>query len=201
MVAAAWFGARYVRSTHRAGGGEGVGTELPPAASAPRSGQSLLPLPDPRAATAFGSAATAAIAPSSQSVGAISANVDTIMNDWRSAIISKNADVVERLDLAFASDPPTFAAALMKSARTDSEERVRSFSTRVLGKLKVGQSTELMRDLLSDHSAYVRFNAAWALGELQDHSATPRLRQLQQHDRSPIVRSSAGESLKKLEGS
>lgn len=129
------------------------------------------------------------------------ANVDTIMNDWRSAIISKNADVVERLDLAFASDPPTFVPALMKSARTDSEERVRSFSTRVLGKLKAAQSTELMRDLLSDHSAYVRFNAAWALGELQDHSATPRLRQLQQLDRSPIVRSSAAGSLKKLEGS
>jgi HEAT repeat protein len=58
----------------------------------------------------------------------------------------------------------------------------------------------LLRQLLADPSAYVRFNAAWALGQLADHSAVARLRRLQQRDPSPSVRQSAAESLRAMEG-
>ena len=88
----------------------------------------------------------------------------------------------------------------MVSAEGDAAERVRSFSTRVLGKLHPAESADLMRRLLADPSQYVRFNAAWALGELGDRNATAPLRHLATRDPSPLVRDSAGQSLRKLGG-
>lgn len=130
----------------------------------------------------------------------IAARVQPLMQTWRLAIINKNPDDVESLDRTFASNREAFIPALLVSAETDPEERVRSFSTRVLGKLRPPESVAVVRKLLSDRSEYVRFNAAWALGELADHDAVPRLRALEKKDPSAIVRQSAGESLRKLEG-
>ena len=126
--------------------------------------------------------------------------VKDVMQDWRMAIVHKDAEVVERLDRLFAARPQEFIPALMISAENDSEERVRSFSTRVLGKLRPPESVELMRRLLADRSEYVRFNAAWALGELSDRDAVARLRALQKRDPAASVRDSAGASLRKLGG-
>ena len=111
-----------------------------------------------------------------------------------------NPEPVERLDRLFAERPTEFLPALMVSAETDPEERVRSFSTRVLGKLRKPESVELLRRLLNDRSVYVRFNAAWALGELTDRQARATLLRLEQRDPSPLVRQSAGESRRKIEG-
>jgi len=122
------------------------------------------------------------------------------MNDWRMAIIQMNADVVERVDREFAARAPEFIPALMVSAESDAEPRVRAFSTRVLGKLRPAESTELMRKLLVDRSEYVRSNAAWALGELGDREAVGRLRQLEKRDPAALVRQSAAESARKLGG-
>ncbi|MEP6652398.1 MAG: HEAT repeat domain-containing protein [Myxococcales bacterium] len=130
----------------------------------------------------------------------ITERVKPLMQDWRNAIIRKDAEMVMTLDRAFADHPREFLSALMASAETDPEERVRSFSTRVLGKLRAPESTESLRKLLADQSEYVRFNAAWALGQLADHSAVARLRRLQQRDPSPRVRQSAGQSLRAMEG-
>jgi HEAT repeat protein len=58
----------------------------------------------------------------------------------------------------------------MTSAETDSDDRVRAFSTRVLGKLKNPACAPVFQRLLADRSQYVRMNAAWGLGEL---AATP----------------------------
>lgn len=122
------------------------------------------------------------------------------MKDWRLAIINKDPETVESLDRAFASHPREFIPALMASAETDPEDRVRSFSTRVLGKLRPPECADLMRKLLADRSEYVRFNAAWAVGELADRGAVTQLRQMKSRDPSPIVRQSATESLRKMEG-
>ncbi|MES1164628.1 MAG: HEAT repeat domain-containing protein [Verrucomicrobiota bacterium] len=130
----------------------------------------------------------------------ISARVPKVMGEWRQAILNKNADTVEALDSVFAVHPGEFIAALMASAGGDPDERVRSFSTRVLGKLRSKESAELMRKLLDDRSEYVRFNAAWALGELSDHAAASRLRRLQKADPSANVRRSAEDSLRRMEG-
>lgn len=130
----------------------------------------------------------------------IATRVEPLMKEWRLAIINKNPETVESLDRVFAAHPREFVAALMTSAESDPEERVRSFSTRVLGKLRPPESAELMRKLLSDRSEFVRFNAAWALGELADRAALARLRQLQLRDPSPNVRRSASASLVKMDG-
>lgn len=128
------------------------------------------------------------------------ARVAELMKQWRQAIIVKNPEPVERLDRLFAERPTEFLPALMVSAETDPEERVRSFSTRVLGKLRKADSIEVLRRLLSDPSVFVRSNAAWALGELTDHQARATLLRLEQRDPSPLVRKSAGESRRKIEG-
>ena len=57
-----------------------------------------------------------------------------------------------------------------------------------------------MSKLLADPSEYVRFNAAWALGELDAREAAPRLRQLAARDPSSSVRQSAASSLRKMNG-
>lgn len=127
--------------------------------------------------------------------------VASLIESWHSAIVNKNAETVESLDRAFAARPDRFAPALMENAETDPEERVRSFSTRVLGKLRRPESVEVLRRLLKDGSQYVRFNAAWALGELDDRASAPALLRLERHDPSPMVRRSAGDSRRKIEGS
>ena len=124
----------------------------------------------------------------------------SIMKSWHAAIVTKNAETVETLDHEFAARPGEFVAALIENAQSDPEERVRSFSTRVLGKLRRPESLEALRQLCKDSSQYVRFNAAWALGELNDRDAAATLRRLERHDPSSMVRQSAGDSRRKIEG-
>jgi len=130
-----------------------------------------------------------------------SEQVASIIKSWHAAIVTKNAETVETLDREFAARPEQFVAALIENAQGDPEERVRSFSTRVLGKLRRPESVEALRHLLKDSSQYVRFNAAWALGELNDREAAATLSRLERHDPSPMVRQSASDSRRKLEGS
>lgn len=122
------------------------------------------------------------------------------MADWHTAIVNKDAETVERVDRIFAAESSLFLPALMISAESDREERVRAFSTRVLGKLRSPQSVVVIRKLLADRNEYVRSNAAWALGELDDRDAVIRLRDLQKRDPAPVVRDSAAASLRKLAG-
>jgi HEAT repeat protein len=129
-----------------------------------------------------------------------SEQVASVIKSWHAAIVTKNAETVETLDREFAARPGEFVAALIDNAQSDSEERVRSFSTRVLGKLRRPESVEALRQLCKDSSQYVRFNAVWALGELNDRDAVATLRRLERHDPSSMVRQSAGESRRKIEG-
>ena len=126
--------------------------------------------------------------------------VENSMIVWRNAIINKDAEPVERLDRTFAENPAVFLNALMSSAEGDPEPRVRAFSTRVLGKLHQPEAMTLLRRLLADKSEYVRFNAAWALGELGDAQAVAKLRVLAKRDPAPAVRQSAHQTLMKLGG-
>ena len=85
-------------------------------------------------------------------------------------------------------------------AEAEENERVRAFSTRVLGKLKNAALAPLYRRLLSDKSPYVRQNAAWALGEL-GAAAAPALAELQTastKDPANDVRAAARDALGKL---
>jgi len=122
------------------------------------------------------------------------------IKSWHAAIVTKNAETVETLDREFAARPEMFVTALIENAQSDPEERVRSFSTRVLGKLRRPESVEALRHLLKDGSQFVRFNAAWALGELNDRDSAPALLRLERRDPSPMVRQSAGQSRRKVEG-
>jgi HEAT repeats len=130
----------------------------------------------------------------------IAAQVDGVMRRWRNAILLKDAPTVVSLDLTFRQAPERFTAALAKSAETDGNERVRAFSTRVLGKLKAPAEAALYERLLADQSPYVRQNAAWALGELGS-AGTPAVAELQrasQRDPANDVRAAAKDALGKL---
>jgi hypothetical protein len=149
----------------------------------------------------------AAGAEAAQSPAAIAEQVKTAMESWRTAILVKDADTVTTLDRAFGDNPVRFGDALVKSAESDENERVRAFSTRVLGKMKVPELAEVFSKLLEDKSPYVRQNAAWALGELGTRPdgreaaqrAAAELRRLEQHDAAKDVRVAANTALKRLQ--
>jgi hypothetical protein len=133
--------------------------------------------------------------------------VDSALAAWRTAILVKDARTVIAMDLAFTGDPRRFTPALLKSAEGDDDERVRAFSTRVLGKLGSPALADAFQRLLDDKSPYVRENAAWALGQLAvrtdgRQAAQPvlaELRRVRSQDPAADVRTAAAGALKKLE--
>ena len=130
----------------------------------------------------------------------IAHQVAGVMGQWRSAILLKDAPTVIALDMTFRQMPDRYAAALAKSAQADENERVRAFSTRVLGKFKNPAEAPLYERLLADKSPYVRQNAAWALGEL-GAAAAPAVAELQKasaRDPATDVRAAAKAALGKL---
>ena len=137
----------------------------------------------------------------------IAAEVTTSLAAWRQAILIKNAEGVVALDRAFLASPDRYRAALAESATGESDERVRAFSTRELGKYKNPALAELFERQLADKSPFVRQNAAWALGELaaQDdgreaaRQAATKLRQARTADPAPGVRSAAKIALARLD--
>lgn len=92
--------------------------------------------------------------------------VENVMGSWRTGILNKDANAVVAADVAFRSEPEKFREALITSAETDADDRVRAFSTRVLGKLKDPTCAPVFVRLLNDKSQHVRLNAAWGLDEL-----------------------------------
>jgi HEAT repeat protein len=129
------------------------------------------------------------------------------MERWRQAILDRNAAIVLDCDETFLALPAQFGPLLEVSAQSDADDRVRAFSTRVLGKLKNIGTARLLERLLSDGSPYVRQNAAWGLGELAGHpagrpaaaEAVAELRRLQESDPAPDVRTAAAAALKRLQ--
>lgn len=132
--------------------------------------------------------------------------VEAIMGSWRHAIINKDADTVLSSDRIFAADRDRFMKPLVTSAETDSEDRVRAFSTRVLGKYRAPELVDVFVRLLGDKGEHVRGNAAWSLGELASdptgrqaaRKTLPTLRRIEKQDRSPDARAAAALAVKKL---
>jgi HEAT repeat protein len=137
----------------------------------------------------------------------IAAETASTLANWRRAILMKDADSVVRIDRAFVNSPDRYRAALVDSARSDGDERVRAFSTRVLGKLKSAALADVFETLLADKSPFVRQNAAWALGELAADAdgrtaarrAVAELRHARAKDPAPDVRTAASGALARLE--
>ena len=129
------------------------------------------------------------------------------LSAWRQAILVRDADAVLKLDRAFLATPDRYRAALEISAKSEADERVRAFSTRVLGKFKNPALAEVFETLLADKSQFVRQNAAWALGELaaQDEGraaarrAVAELRHARAKDPAAVVRTAAKGALARLE--
>ena len=129
--------------------------------------------------------------------------LEAAVDTWRQSIIDKRAENVIALDRAFAAYPGRFGPELVRLAEADPQERVRAFSTRVLGKLKNPELADIFGHLLTDRSPFVRQNAAWALGELgptpQAEDEIDELQHLRDADPAEAVRGAATEALKKLQ--
>lgn len=127
--------------------------------------------------------------------------IDREMMRWRMAILNKDAPTVISCDMDFKQDPSRYREALEKSAQGDENERVRAFSTRVLGKMKNSDEAPVFKRLLADSSPYVRQNAAWALGELRGAGAVAvaDLRRVRARDSAEAVRAAAKDALGKVE--
>ncbi len=144
---------------------------------------------------------TPAPPPPPETAAQVAQNVEASMMRWRVAILNKDAQAVIGLDMDFKQRPDRYRAALEKSAETDENERVRAFSTRVIGKMRNPEEATLLKRLLADASPYVRQNAAWALGELRGAGAiaVAELRRARARDAAPAVRSAAKDALGKVE--
>jgi HEAT repeat protein len=137
----------------------------------------------------------------------VAREVESAMAAWRTAIAVRDADAVVRLDATFQTSPERYRDALVESAAGDADERVRAFSTRVLGKLRQADLAGTFQKLLQDASPFVRQNAAWALGELGAEStgraaaqrALAELRQVKRRDPAGDVRRAAGGAIQRLE--
>jgi len=133
--------------------------------------------------------------------------VDDAMKAWRQAILDRQKDTVLTLDEAFTLLPGLYGPALLKSAQTDDDERVRAFSTRVLGKFRNPRLVGDFMRLLADKSPFVRENAAWALGELAKvpggrglaQEAVDALRQVAGDDPATQVKAAATNALRALQ--
>ncbi len=132
---------------------------------------------------------------------------EALFDRWRHGILDKNREEVLDCDETFMTDAQRFGPQLEVFAQSEPDDRVRAFSTRVLGKYKNVAAVNVFQRLLTDRSEFVRQNAAWALGEL---AARPRgrelaavalgdLQRLQESDPAPDVRNAAGVALKKLQ--
>jgi hypothetical protein len=117
--------------------------------------------------------------------------VHQVMQQWRSSILDRDADGVLACDNLFREHPRSFGPPLRDSAAQDGDERVRAFSTRVLGKLRDPALAPFFLERLQDPSAFVRENGAWALGELRAIEATDELAALKHDDPAPAVRKAA----------
>ena len=145
--------------------------------------------------------------PTPESPDAVDKRVADALAGWRNAILARDADMVIKLDMAFLDAPAMYLEGLKTSAGSDENERVRAFSTRELGKYKRGDLAPTFRELLGDKSAYVRQNAAWALGELgaatdgraAARTAMAELRQLVKRDPTQDVRAAARTALERIE--
>lgn len=144
---------------------------------------------------------------SSDSVPASTAEVDKagrkrtepIFDQWRSAILMKNAERVLACDQAFDGDRGRLHDGLAELAEKDSEERVRSFSTRVLGRFAMARDVDLFTRLLeNDPSPYVRQNAAWALGLQGKGAPVDALRRVSEGDPDKEVRDAAAKALSQV---
>ena len=138
----------------------------------------------------------------------IAREVSASLESWRRAVLNRDPDAVIRLDDLFRREPARYVDGLVASARTEGNERVRAFSTRVLGKLKKVELAGVFQQLLSDPSPYVRQNAAWGLGELaadQDGGrdaakrALAELRHVRATDPAADTRAAARGALERLE--
>ena len=114
---------------------------------------------------------------------------------------------MQTLDRAFADAPERYRRRPTASAKSEADERVRAFSTRVLGKQRNAALAALFETLLADKSPFVRQNAAWALGELAAtggrtraaRRAVAELRHARAKDPAADVRAAAKGALARLE--
>jgi hypothetical protein len=126
---------------------------------------------------------------------------------WREAILHKDRDAVIALDRAFSLFPGRYGPEMVKLAEKDPEERIRAFSTRVLGKMRNVDLVDELQRLMTDKSPFVRQNAAWALGELAVRpggkqaalQAYDDLRQAEDADADQAVRRAAADALRRLQ--
>lgn len=133
--------------------------------------------------------------------------LENAVSAWRQSILDKQKDSVITLDRAFAMFPGRYGPELVRLAESDPEERIRAFSTRVLGKIKNPELAGTFERLLTDKSPFVRQNAAWALGELTERPegraaaevAIDELQHVQNADPSEAVRAAAANTLKQLQ--
>ncbi|MBI4713273.1 MAG: HEAT repeat domain-containing protein [Planctomycetes bacterium] len=125
--------------------------------------------------------------------------IGQMLNAWRQAIVIKHPQDIDRLGFALKGAGPAAVPFLKKMAAEDTNERVRAFAARVLGRMEMVDLIPFFIDRLQkDSSIFVRENAAWSLGKLNDEKSVAALQNAANTDSSERVRTVAQESLRAL---
>ena len=106
------------------------------------------------------------------------------MARWRNAILVKDAATVIALDMTFRQAPERYTPALAKSAETDGNERVRAFSTRVLGKLKNADEAAALQAPARRQEPLRPAERGLGAGRAAERRARPAVAELQRASRS-----------------
>lgn len=166
--------------------------------------------------------------PVDDTVPAKERQIGRLFNIWRKAVLTKNITQINQLDSQIKGCGDEAIPFLTKLAKEDTNERVRAFSVRVLGRMNVaelssalpsvnpstywsaGQLSSLFMELLkNDASAFVRENCCWALGRLGNTdsfgtlttSTLEILQKVADNDASAQVRKVASEAIANIKPS
>ncbi|MBI5779565.1 MAG: HEAT repeat domain-containing protein [Planctomycetes bacterium] len=122
-----------------------------------------------------------------------------LFNIWRKAVLTKNITQINQLDSQIRSAGDEAIPFLTKLAKEDTNERVRAFAVRILGRQNKTDLLGLFMELLrNDTSAFVRENSAWSLGRLKNTDTLEILQKAADSDQSEAVRKIAAEAIENI---
>ena len=125
--------------------------------------------------------------------------IGRLFNIWRQAVRTRNISQINQLDSQIKGCGDEAIPFLTKLAKEDTNERVRAFAVRILGRMNLATLSSLFTELLkNDTSAFVRENCCWALGQLGNSESLDILQKAADSDPSEPVRKAAAQAIETI---
>ena len=125
--------------------------------------------------------------------------IGRLFNIWRQAVRTRNISQINQLDSQIKGCGDEAIPFLTKLAKEDTNERVRAFAVRILGRQNKANLLGLFMELLKNAtSAFVRENSCWSLGRLGNSESLDILQKAADSDPSEPVRKAAAQAIETI---